>query len=172
MLRSHRHLVLVGVLVLPLRSPATSAAQSSSGFSAADHAAIASYRLTMDNVSKAAVAAGKLKELEKDPEFKKIMMSKEEAQSIQDVIDKMDATPQIRRAVESSGLTSREFMLTVIGVASTRSAAKLTAMGGEAAKAAASLPTSPQNLQFYAAHEAEIEKLAGAIAAQQGDSEN
>jgi hypothetical protein len=172
MLRSHRLLALAGVLILPLISPAPSVAQTSSGFSAADHAAIASHRLTMDNISKAAVAAGKLRELEKDPEFKKILMSKEEAKSIQDVIAKMDATPQIRSAVESSGLTSREFMLTVLGLASTRSAAKLTAMGGDAAKAAASLPTSPQNLQFYAAHEADIEKLAGAFAAQEDDSEN
>jgi len=126
----------------------------------------------MDNIGKAAAAASKLRELEKDPKFKAILMSKDEAKSIQDVIAKMDATPQIRSAVESSGLTSREFMLTVLSLATTRSAAKLTAMGGDAAKAAATLPTSPQNLQFYAAHEADIEKLAGSIAGPENDSGN
>jgi hypothetical protein len=172
MLRPHRLLAYAGVLVLPLISPASSAAQASSGFSPADHQAIASHRLTMDNISKAAVAAGKLRELEKDPKFNAILMSKEEAKSVQDVIAKMDATPQIRSAVESSGLTSREFMLTVLSLASTRSAAKLTAMGGDAAKAAATLPTSPENLKFYAAHESDIEKLAGSFAKPESDSDN
>ncbi len=91
---------------------------------------------------------------------------------MQDVVAKMDATPEIRSAVASSGLTSREFMLTVLSLASTRSAAKLTAMGGDAAKAAATFPTSPQNLQFYAAHEAEIDQLAASIAAPEGDPDN
>ena len=170
--RPHRLLAHAGVLILPLITPAPSAGQQSSGFSPADHQAIASHRLTMDNIGKTAVAAGKLRELEKDPKFKALLMNKEEATSLADVIAKMDATPEIRGAVESSGLTSREFMLTVFGLASTRSAAKLTAMGGPAAKAAASLPTSPQNLQFYAAHEAEIEKVAGSIADSGDDSDN
>jgi hypothetical protein len=171
MIRPSRLLSCVGALIVSLISPPRSAGQQS-GFSAADHQAIASHRLTMDNVSKAVVAAGKLKALENDPKFKAIMMSKEEATSVQDVVAKMDATPEIRTAVESSGLTSREFMLTVLSLASTRSAAKLGAMGGDAAKAAATLPTSPQNLQFYAAHEAEIENLAGSIVKQENDSGN
>jgi hypothetical protein len=170
--RSHRLLVSAGVLILPLVTSAVSVAQQSSGFSPADHQAIASHRLTMDNIGKAAVAAGKLRELEKDPQFKAILMSKEEAKSVTDVIVTMDATPQIRSAVEGSGLTSREFMLTVMSLATTRSAAKLAAMGGEAAKAAATLPTSPQNLQFYSAHEAEIEKLSASIAGPEDDSDN
>ena len=170
--RPHRLLACAGVLILSLMLPGQAASQESSGFSAADHQAIASHRLTMDNIGKAAVAAGKLRELEKDPKFKAIMMTKEEAKSVQDVVTKMDATPEIRSAVESSGLTSREFMLTVLSLASTRSAAKLTAMGGDAAKAAATLPTSPQNLQFYAAHEAEIDKLAGSIVKPEGDPDN
>ena len=40
----------------------------------------------MDNIGKAAVAAGKLRELEKDPQFKAILMSKDEAKSVQDVV--------------------------------------------------------------------------------------
>ncbi len=172
MSRSVRFVGCAGTLILSLLLPARAVGQQSSGFSPADHQAIASHRLTMDNIGKAAVAAGKLKELEKDPKFKAILMSKEEAKSIQDVIAKMDATPQIRSAVESSGLTSREFMLTVLSLATTRSAAKLTAMGGDAAKAAATLPTSPQNLQFYAAHEADIERLARSIAEPENDADN
>lgn len=172
MSRSVRFVGCAGTLILSLLLPARAVGQRSSGFSPADHQAIASHRLTMDNIGKAAVAAGKLKELEKDPKFKAILMSKEEAKSIQDVIAKMDATPQIRSAVESSGLTSREFMLTVLSLATTRSAAKLTAMGGDAAKAAATLPTSPQNLQFYAAHEADIERLARSIAEPENDADN
>jgi len=172
MARPNRFLVYAGVLILSLITPAAPAAQQSAGFSPADHQAIASHRLTMDNISKTAVAAGKLRELEKDPQLKAMMMTKEEAKSLQDVIAKMDATPQIRSAVEGSGLTSREFMLTVMSLASTRSAAKLAAMGGEAAKAAATLPTSPQNLQFYAAHEADIEKVSASIAEPKDDSDN
>lgn len=49
---------------------------------------------------------------------------------------------------------------------------KLTALGGEAAKAAATLLTSPQNLQFYAAHEAEIEKFAATIVDSGDEAEN
>jgi N-methylhydantoinase A/oxoprolinase/acetone carboxylase beta subunit len=164
-------LAVAGLLMLSLSTSSGLAAQGS-GMSPAERQQIASHKLTMDNISKAAVAAGKLRELEKDPKFKAILVNKEEAKSLEDVIAKMDATPQIRSAVESSGLTSREFMLTVIGLASTQSAAKLMAMGGAPAKAAAGLPTSPQNLQFYAAHQAEIEKLAGAMLSSEDDADN
>ncbi len=167
---SLRPLSLVALLFLMAPPPRVVAQGSDTR--AAERQEIAKHKLTMDNIGKTAIAAGKLRELEKDPQFKAILVNKEEANSLNDVITKMDATPQIRSAVQSSGLTSREFMLTVMAVASTRSAAKLTAMGGDAAKAAASLPTSPQNLRFYAAHEAEIEKLAATIIDSEDDSEN
>jgi hypothetical protein len=84
----------------------------------------------------------------------------------------MDGVPEIKGAIESSGLTTKEFMYTVIEVASTRSVIKLQAMGGNAAKAAAMMPTSPQNLQFYTANQAELEPLADKMLSPDGGADN
>jgi hypothetical protein len=170
MLSSIRVLAVVALLAVPLAAP-LQAQERYGGLTPAERAELVGYRLTMDNIGKAVAASARLREMEKDPKFQ-ALRDKEEAKSFSEAITKMNGTPQIRAAIEASGLTSKEFMLTVIELASTRSAVKLQAMGGPAAKAAASLPTSPQNLQFYAAHQADIEKVADQLFNSEKDADN
>lgn len=47
----------------------------------------------------------------------------------------------------------------IVQLGYTAGAVRMQAMGGEAAKAAAQVPTSPPNVEFYAPHKAEIEPL-------------
>jgi hypothetical protein len=148
---------VAGVLCLVLAPPL--AAQDSGGFmSAAERQEITRYRLTMDNVRKAAVAGAKLNALEKDPKVK-AAMDREEAVSLTDAIQKLNGLPEARAAVESSGLTAKDFMYTIVSLVNTAAALEMLKAGGSAAKAAAQVDTSPQNLEFYAAHKAEIEPL-------------
>jgi uncharacterized protein Yka (UPF0111/DUF47 family) len=128
----------------------------------AERQELVGYRLTMDNITKTVAASAKLRELEKDPKMK-AMMDKYEATSLTDAITQMNAVPQIRSAIEGSGLTSKQFMFTVIELASTATAARLQAMSGGSAEAIAQIPTSPENLQFYAAHQAEIDPLTAQL---------
>lgn len=129
----------------------------------AERQELVSYRLTADNISKAAAASAKLEELSRNDPSVKGSMEKGEARSLFDAIAKMNGVPALRSAIESSGLTTKQFMLTIIELASTRAAVKLQAMGGNAAKAAAQMPTSPQNIEFYAAHQAELDPVADRI---------
>lgn len=153
------------MLVSPL------AAQKSGGaLTVAERQELAGYRLTMDNIRKAAAAGAKLNVLESDPRIKAVMES-QEATSITDAIKKLNALPEARAAVEGSGLTAKDFLFTAVQLGYTAAAVRLQAMGGEAAKATAKIPTSPQNMEFYAAHKAEIEPLEAEMHRSKDDDE-
>jgi hypothetical protein len=164
-----RFVAVAGVWCLAFSS--SLAAQESGGaMTPAERQELAGYRLTMDNIKKAAAAGAKLNALEKDPKVKAVMES-QEATSLADAIQKLNGLPEARAAVEGSGLTAKDFMLTIIQLGYTAGAVKLQAMGGEAAEAVAKLPTSPQNMEFYAAHKAEIEPLEADLRSSNSDDE-
>lgn len=164
-------LLVAAVVLLPLAAPLR--AQGWEGrFTPAERQELMGYRLTMDNISKTAEAGAKLDELAKKNPALKDAMGKEEPKSLTGAIEKMGSVPEVRSTIESSGLTTKQFMLTIIELASTRAAIKLQAMGGNAAKAAAKMPTSPQNLKFYADHQADIEPLADKIMSSGKSSDN
>lgn len=170
MLMGTRFAAVAGLLWLMPVAPL--AAQESGGaMTPAEQRELAGYRLTMDNVKKAAAAGAKIQVLEKDPQMKAMMESRE-AISITDAIKKLNDFPQARAAIDASGLSAKDFMFTVIELGYTAVAVRLQGMGGEAAKGVAKLPTSPENVAFYAAHQAEIEPLLAKMrGADAGDEE-
>jgi hypothetical protein len=153
-----RLVAVTSVLCLALASSLL-AQGSSFSMTPAERKELAGYRLTMDNIKQAVAVRDKMKALEKDPKVKAQVEDKE-ATSLDDAIRKLDAVPEAHTAIASSGLTTKDFMFTVLQVGYTMAAYRMQAMGGQAANAAARLPTSPQNVQFFAAHQAEIGQLA------------
>jgi hypothetical protein len=147
------------VLCLLLSATPAHAQAWGGGLSPAERQELTSYRLTMGNVSKAAVAGAKLEELSKtDPTFKQ-WTSKDEGRTLTDAIAKLNGVPAVRSAVESSGLDAKQFLYTIIELATSQAAVKMEAAGGNSAKMVAQLPTSAQNIAFYAEHQAQLDPL-------------
>lgn len=128
-----------------------------SSLNPAERQALMSHRLTMDNISKMADASVKLTELsKKDPKLGDVREG-DEAKNLSELVAKMDALPPVKSAIASSGLTTREWVLTMFELQMVHSAFVMKQMGGEAAKGAETLPVSAENMQFFTTHHAQIE---------------
>ncbi len=158
-------------LLLALTTPGLAQGDPGGGFTTTEQQALTNHRLTMDNIRKTADASVKLSELEKkDPKLGDVREG-EEAKTLSELVSKLDALPPVHTALAGSGLSSREFLLTLFELHMVRSAVMLKEMGGDAAQAAGKLPVSAENVQFYVAHRAEIEPLAKQMTNDEEDGE-
>ncbi|HEY8257246.1 MAG TPA: hypothetical protein VIG08_06280 [Gemmatimonadales bacterium] len=127
--------------------------------SPAERQELMSHRLTMDNVKKMVDASGKLSELsQKDPKLGDVREG-EEAKSLSELVTKMEALPPVKAAIASSGMTTRDYVLTMFELQMVHSAVALRQMGGDAAKGAEKLPVSAENVQFFTTHRTELDPL-------------
>jgi hypothetical protein len=163
-----RFLAAASVLGIALSSPPSALSQtrlpedrSAGALSPAERRMLVNYRLSMDKIGKVAEATRKFRELEKrNPGLaKSLERESDNAKSLSAKIAEIEKVPAIRSTLASSGLTGRDYMLTLISAMNAGTAVQIKKMGGDAS----SLPVSPQNVQFYRANQAAIEKLSREI---------
>jgi hypothetical protein len=115
----------------------------------------------MDKLNRVAEATRKFRELEKrNPGLgKSLERDADNAKSLTAKIAQIEKVPEVRATLASSGLTGRDYMLTLLNAMNAGAAVQIKKMGGDAS----SLSVSPQNIQFYRVNQAAIEKLSKEI---------
>ncbi len=92
----------------------------------------------------------------------------EDAQSLDDMVARMDAIPGATAAIESAGMSNREYIVFSLSMMQNGMAAWAVSQPG------AELPpnVSMANVEFYKAHEAEIQKLGAGMESGDCDGED
>jgi hypothetical protein len=143
--------IAMTVMGLGLVRVAPAAAQG--GWSAADAAALKGYTLTMDKVRKANQVMIESDRWERTgPD---LADDDEEIKSIDGMVGKINAVPEAKAALAKHGLSTRDYVMTL--VASTHAGA--AAFMEENGQPVAGIPVSKAQTEFYKAHRAEIDKL-------------
>jgi hypothetical protein len=163
-----RLLAAAGVFALAVCVPSQAhsqtrkpAAPSEEGLSPAERQMLMTYRLSMDKLNRVADATRKFHDLEKrNPGLgKSLEREADDNKSLSSKIAQIEKVPEVRATLASSGLTGRDYMLTLINAMNAGAAVQIKKMGGDAS----SLPVSPQNIQFYRTNQTAIEKLSQQI---------
>lgn len=143
---------------------ATATADQSTGADLLDDAALARFRLTTTNVARATEATRNLARLsDADPQLAKRLSDDEglnDAKSIQQMADRLAAVPQVRRAIESAGISTRDYVL-VLFTYTQVAVASVYAQQGRMDKLPANI--SKDNVAFAAAHRAEMTRFQQAM---------
>jgi hypothetical protein len=79
-----------------------------------------------------------------------------DAQSLSDMVAKLDAVPGVKSAIQSAGMTTREYITFSMSLLQTGLAATMVGQSGGKLPAG----VSKANVDFYNKHTAELEKLA------------
>ncbi|GEM_PF-7000190 len=144
-----------------LAAPSARAQRFGPDLPPAEQAALRNYHLTMAKVSDAAAATRDLEELGKrNPELAAAAKSNGNVKTLSELTDRLNSFPGVQAVLAKHNLTARDYMLTVLS--SMYAAVGYMAQqhgNAQAAQIAAGFPTNSDNIQFYAAHRAEIEKL-------------
>jgi hypothetical protein len=130
-----------------------------------DSAAIANYRLDMDKVRGLQRAAVNLHELQqRRPELAQRMESDNLDWS--EIKARIDREPEVRRAIESAGISSRDYVLGMMSLIQ-------ASMAHELSKAGMNAPAgvSEHNRRFMAEHEAEVREVMEAMPSDDDDTE-
>jgi hypothetical protein len=162
MLQLHRTRTLwLPVLATALLAPASSIAQE---FSESDTREIGSYVLNEAGLAKYAAATRNLGEI--TDQLPDNCDDEEDVQSLDDAAARLDAIPDVRAAIESAGMASREYVLFSFSLFQNGMAAWVLSQPG------GTLPpdTSMANVEFYRAHEASLQELGSLT--QPGDCED
>jgi D-alanyl-D-alanine carboxypeptidase len=144
----------IAIVLIGFSLGAVVRAEAQGGWSAADAAALKGHALTMDKVRRTGEAMVEFDRLEKargdaaDDE--------DTEQSIDAMVARINAEPEARAILKKHGLTTREYLLTLL--ASTHAAA--AAMVEESGQQATGIPVSRGQIEFYKANKAELDKLA------------
>jgi len=169
MFQLHRiHTALLTATATVLFVPAVSVAQD---FSDRDSHEIASYVLTEAALTKYARATANLGANAKGLSGDCDDDDEESARSLDEIVARINAIPGISAAIQSAGMTTREYIVFSLSLFQNGMAAwALSQPGG-------TLPpgTSKANVDFYRAHEAAIQKLgnqAGSDGCDDSDSED
>jgi hypothetical protein len=124
---------------------------------------LASFRLSMDNLNKAAQATKVLEKLsETDPSLKGVgQFDKQKGlQSIAGAVSRIDDHPRARTAVADTGLSSRDYVLTMYCLEQSAEALFLKSDAGEKpGEKHCSRGTSQENVRFVKKHLKEINQL-------------
>ena len=151
MLQLHKTITLwLPVLASALLAPAFSIAQE---FSESDTREIATYVLNEAKLGKYAEATRNLGEI--TDQLPSNCDDEEDAQSLDELGARLDAIPDVRSAIESAGMTSREYVVFTFSLFQNGMAAWVLSQPGGA------LPegTSMANVDFYRAHETTLQEL-------------
>lgn len=163
-----RLLAIAGVFGLALSVPSHAQSQTrkpadptGEGLSPAERRMLMTYRLSMDKLNRVAEATRKFHDLERrNPGLgKSLEREADDNKSLSSKIAQIEKVPEVRATLASSGLTGRDYMLTLINAMNAGAAVQIKKMGGDAS----SLPVSPQNIQFYRTNQAAIDKLSKQI---------
>ena len=162
-------------LSLAACSPKDSAEGGGSGAPAAssfgrggaiDERTLGTYSLSMDKLNKAVKAAHNLEAAEKaDPGLEERWQKSGGDNDMDDIrtdvpalIARIEAEPAARRAVESAGLSPRDFVLTTFAIMSASVAAEMKKAGVKQDSGIGS-QVSDENIAFVTAHKDEIKAL-------------
>lgn len=130
---------------------------------AVDSAAISNYRLDMDKVRGIQRAAVNLHELQqRRPDLAQRMDS--DNLDWAEIKARIDREPEVRRAIESAGISSRDYVLGMMALIQ-------ASMAHELAKAGMNVPAgvSEHNRRFMAEHEAEVRQVMEAMPSDDDD---
>jgi hypothetical protein len=141
------------VIVLGLSLAKVAPAKAQGGWSAADEAALKGYTLTMDKMRKATAVMIEFDRLERTRPA--LADDEEEIKSIDRLVTKVDEVPEVKAALAEHGLTSRDYVMTLL--ASTHAGA--AAFMEENGQQVTGIPVSKAQTEFYKANRAEIDKL-------------
>ena len=153
-------LLLAGaVLLAPQGLRAQHAAESASS-----SRAIRSYTLTMAHLAELKQAGINMQNYAKahpDEAQKWTDASDNDDGTIDDQVRRIDAIPPFRQAIASTGLSTRDYLMTTITFFQASMAASLQDSYAQTKQTAPALPgnVNPANVTFIHAHKAEIEQL-------------
>ncbi|HEU4628483.1 MAG TPA: hypothetical protein VFS08_02020 [Gemmatimonadaceae bacterium] len=129
----------------------------------ADVAAIAAYRLTEAKLDQFTRSTRALMELAKDPAVRARAAAMEaqddgsDSKSIADVVAQLESIPGYKKAVASSGMTTREYI--VFQFAFMQAAMAQAMMEQYGAQAQLPAEISKENVEFVRTHKAQLEQL-------------
>ncbi|HET8622594.1 MAG TPA: hypothetical protein VFM14_03455 [Gemmatimonadales bacterium] len=128
-------------------------AEAQGNWSAADEAALKGYTLTMDKVRRATQVMIEFDRLEESrPD---LADDDEEIKSIDQMVSRINAVPEAKAALTKHGVTTRDYVLTLL----TSTHAGAAAFMEENGQPVAGIPVSKAQTEFYKAHKAEIDQL-------------
>lgn len=163
-LRRLPHGAFAALLILAL---APAAARAQSDFDSV----LAKYELTMPKVKAweqaSIAAAGALKARPANAENADIEALSDADDSFDDMVAKMDAVPEMRRAAHQARLTTREFATIGLVLMQAMMADQILQMSPDA-KAPENL--NPENLKFVRAHKAELQHSLEVVQAASADA--
>ena len=145
--------MLVAVAASALPAPARAQKKQAD----ADMQALQNYRLTEAGLAKYIQASHNLVTIVKNkPEWaKNIEASEKDNASFADMAAFYDKIPPVRQALNSAGMSSRDFVLFTMSMFQAAMGAwAMTQSGGKLPQG-----TPPENVAFYKKHEAELKKL-------------
>lgn len=128
-------------------------AEAQGGWSASDAAALKGYPLTMDKLTRTIEAVTEFDRLEESRDD--LASDEEGTQSIDAIVARINAVPEAGAILKKHGLTTRDYVLTLVASTHAAAAGFMEESGGQAT----GLPVSRGQVEFYKAHKAEIDKL-------------
>ncbi|MDQ6662913.1 MAG: hypothetical protein M3Z23_00785 [Acidobacteriota bacterium] len=131
------------------------------GFSSADVKLLSEYRLTMDNVTKMALAAKSLNQtVANDPSLAKNLQGNGN-QSLETFIQRLnESPPKVITSITGAGLSTHDYVLTLTALLLSEKGNRLREQG----KLHALIPgMSAENLKFVATHKPQIKSLMTAV---------
>ena len=155
------------VAAAPAAADAPSASASSSAGSGFDDRAIGAYPLSMDRLTRATQAGRNIRAAEKaDPGLRERWHHKGEDVDSEDLnanlsalLSRIEGTPAIKGAVESAGLSPRDFVMTTFALVSANAAAQMKKMGTPPEDSGLGAHVSDANVAFVSAHQADVAAL-------------
>ncbi|HEX7120676.1 MAG TPA: hypothetical protein VF212_17920 [Longimicrobiales bacterium] len=151
--------LLLALIVAWGARPGTAAAQTGDDAGLAEMVA---YRLTMDKVQRWYEAQRNVYEkYAADPGLaeRAEIGADEEEFSIDGMAARFDAIPEVREAIQAAGLGTREFVVVTMVLFQSAMAHAVIEMGGDRDEILEGSGVHPANLDFVAAHKAELERM-------------
>src|SRR5690348_15694328 len=153
-------------------APTPSAALPSSGLSVIDEATLHDFRLSDDKVAHTIRANDNLAALMKaHPELEAQMEAMTDGpndpKSLSEFIDRIDGVPAVHQAIESAGISTRDWVLTLMTGMSAEMSYQFR-NSGLAQKRESTV--SPENLSYVAGHRAQLQALTKSAESMSGDS--
>jgi hypothetical protein len=149
-------------LGLSLGLTAKAHAQGEGGWSAADAAALKAYTLDMDKLRRTGKA---MAELDRLPEARQDTGDDEGVESLNALVQRVEAVPAARGILRKHGLTPREYVLAMVASMHAATAVLLEENGQKAT----GLPVSAGQVAFYQKNKAEVDQMLAARKAATAD---
>jgi hypothetical protein len=160
------------MLSLPQQAEAQAAHKSAGpDLAPGDKQMLLTYRLSMDKLNRLVDATEKFRQLEKsNPKLAESLERQQEQdnnESLSAKIAKLEKVPQVRSTLASSGITARDYVLSLLTVMNAGASVQIKKMGGDPS----SLPVSAENIKFYQTNQAAIERMTKSLTQQENPSE-